>query len=44
MSIPWLILLVIYGFVCGWEKVDPLSWWLLVPMFLQDQYDMRRKR
>ena len=44
MSGYWLVILVLYGAIVGWGEIHPLSWWLLVPMAMQDAYDAERKR
>lgn len=43
MALIWLVTLTIYGCVVGWD-FDPLFWWLLVAMFLQDNYDAQRRK
>jgi hypothetical protein len=43
MTIWWLGILAIYGLVTGWD-FSPLMWWLLVPMLIQDAYDVNRKK
>lgn len=44
MSFVWLLVLVPYGFVCGFSSIHPLFWWLLLVMALQDAYDIGHKR
>lgn len=44
MSIWWLETLVVYGIVCGWEKIDPLFWFLLLPMLAKDWYDYQKSK
>ncbi len=43
MAIVWLITLVFYGASTGWQ-IDPLFWWLLLPLAGQDIWDMQNKR
>jgi hypothetical protein len=43
MVIIWGIVLVIYGIVNGWGSIPLLNWWLLLPMAIQDRYDVTRK-
>lgn len=44
MSFVWLVTLLIYGLVNGFAHVDALSWWLLLPMFIQDLADSNSKK
>lgn len=41
MSFVWLIILLIHGFVTGWD-ILPLYWWLLAPFVLQDVFDVKK--
>lgn len=43
MSLWWLAVLVGRGTLVGWD-LDPLWWWLLFPMFMQDVWDTIEKR
>lgn len=43
MSLVWLIVLLVYGLATGWD-IHPLFWWLLVPLFGQDGWDVNHKR
>lgn len=29
MFFAWLVVLVVFGFVSGWQNIHPLFWWLL---------------
>lgn len=40
MTLVWLVVLVIYGFISGWSEIPVLSWLLLVVFFVQDDYDL----
>lgn len=39
MALFWGVTLAIYGLSVGFNQIEPLFWWLLVPMLAQDAYD-----
>jgi len=43
MSALWLIILLIYGGVCGYAQIPTLCWWLLLPFVIQDTFDVDKK-
>lgn len=43
MALVWLVTLLVYGGVCGWN-FPPLMWWLLLTMVMQDMWDSFHKR
>jgi len=42
MFFAWLVVLVVFGFVSGWQNIHPLFWWLLFVFGVQDAYDRRK--
>ncbi len=43
MSFVWLVTLMIYGAVTGFE-FHPLFWWALLPMVVQDLHDSPKEK
>ncbi len=43
MVVLWLIILLAYGVIAGWQNIPTLFWLLLIPFLLQDWYDHYRK-
>jgi hypothetical protein len=43
MSLIWFCVLIIYGIVEGFAQIPGLLWWLLVPMLVQDSYDVKKR-
>lgn len=44
MCISWLFALFWYGLFAGFRHIPDVAWLLLVPFFVQDSYDTRRRR
>jgi hypothetical protein len=44
MSVLWLIVLLIYAICTNPADVPVLAWLLLIPLFLQDTWDMQLRR
>lgn len=42
MFFVWLIILLIYGAAQGFAAIPALCWWLLLPFFLQDKFDIEK--
>lgn len=41
MAAAWLIVLMIYGFIAGFDHIPVIAWLLLIPFEVQDYYDRK---
>ncbi len=44
MCVSWLFALFWYGVFAGFRHIPDVAWLLLLPFFVQDSYDTRRRR
>lgn len=42
MTAAWLIALLIYGAIVGFQQIPTIAWLLCVPFVVQDIHDVRR--